>query len=278
MNTRHAQRGFSLLEMIIVVAILLAVTAIVFETMNGVRGRAAVQKGSVEGLQDARNVLDLISRDLHNSGYPNYSQYNLTTLNGMTSMSVTEGTNTVTYYTMNGTQAPLAFGIILVTDTTLLLEGDVNNDGHVEQVAYRIQPDPAFSTPNGDCPCVLQRNIVYKETAAAAYTSAANPFSTVPIVTYAANWDNMVGGIVNSGSSNFPLYGSSTSANGITTTLDTAYAAYKSTPVFQAITDSTGKPLAVTVNLAVLGQTPDSRNGQYPVATLTNTTRVYQPQ
>lgn len=263
MRTRN-QRGFSLLEMIIVVALLLVVSAIVFETMNNVRRKATVEKGGVEGLQDARNVVDLIVRDLHNSGFPNYKQYKQAVLTPMAVQSVAEGTSTVSYYE----DARVAFGIISVTDTTLVLEGDVNNDGSVEQVKYKIAHDPTFNGVSaGQCPCVLERNIVTKLTGnTAGNTPEAN------------NWDVMVGGIINSGAAPRTIYGSATSQTGITMQNDTQYAAYKTMPIFSAVTDSSGKPIAITINLAVLGQTPDQQTGLYPVATLSATSRVYQPQ
>lgn len=258
MKRSTRQRGFSLVEMIIVVAILLVVTAIVFGNVNSVRRRAQVQKGGVESLQDARGSMDLMIRDLHNAGFPNGKMYSPAGLAGI----VTTTINGATYYESR----KLAFGVVSVTDTTLLLEGDVNNDGLVEQVAYRLQPDPAFSTPTGQCPCVLQRNVWTKNVDT---TAGSN---------YATNWDTMAGGIVNSGAAPLSLYGSTTDVAGHTKTLDNMFSAYKTTPVFKATTDSSGKLSAVTINLDVIGLTPDPQNGLYPFATLSATSRVYQPQ
>lgn len=264
MKARRQQSGFSLLEMIIVVAILLAVTAIVFGNVNSIRLRSQVQKGAVEGLQDARGSVDLLIRDLHNSGFPNQKMYKPALLAGMATTSSVANTyiSGNTYYE----DSRVAFGIVAATDTTLLLEGDVNNDGVVEQVAYRLQPDPAFNTPTGQCPCVLQRNVTAKT-------------NTTPPATYAANWDNLVGGIVNTGTtSTLSLYGSVTDLHGTTRTLDSVYSSYKTTPVFKATLDSSGRPAAITVNLDVIGITPDRQSGQYPMATLSATAPVYQPQ
>lgn len=264
MKRSKQQRGFSLVEMIIVVAILLVVTAIVFGNVNSVRQRAQVQKGGVQSVQDARGSVDLLIRDLHNAGFPNLKMYNPAVLAGMASTSYVANT-----YVNNATDylnPRVAFGVVAVTDTTLLLEGDVNNDGVVEQVAYRLQPDPAFNTPAGQCPCVLQRNVYPKSTGA------------TPPGPYATNWDTMAGGIVNSGAAPLSLYGSTVDAAGHTKTLDNMFSAYKTTPVFKATTDSSGKLSAVTISLDVIGLTPDPQNGMYPFATLSATSRVYQPE
>jgi len=258
MKRGNRQSGFSLIEMIIVVALLLVVTAIVFGNINSVRLRASVQKGGVESLQDARGAMELAARDVRNAGFPNQKMYAPQVLATM----ATNYVNGSLYYMSKR----VAFGIVSVTDNTLLLEGDVNGDGQVEQVAYRLQPDPAFNTPNGQCPCVLQRNVMAKTSGTTAGSS------------YAANWDNMAGGIVNSGASPMSLYGSTVDTSGQTKTLDTMFSAYKSTPVFKVSYDAGGMVSAVTINLDVIGQTPDPQNGMYPFATLSATARTYQPQ
>jgi prepilin-type N-terminal cleavage/methylation domain-containing protein len=260
MKRGNRQSGFSLIEMIIVVALLLVVTAIVFGNINSVRLRASVQKGGVESLQDARGAMELAARDVRNAGFPNQKMYSAQTLAAMT--GGTTYVNGSIYYMSK----QVAFGIVSVTDNTLLLEGDVNGDGQVEQVAYRLQPDPAFNTPSGQCPCVLQRNVMAK-------TSGTTPGSN-----YATNWDNMAGGIVNSGASPMSLYGSTVDVAGHTKTLDSMFSAYKSTPVFKVSYDAGGMVSAVTINLDVIGQTPDPQNGMYPFATLSATARTYQPQ
>ncbi len=260
-NRSRKQRGFSLMEILVAVAILLAVTAIVFGHIATVQQRARVEEGAVENLQDSRAAMDLLVRDLHSAGYPNYHQYSSTV--GLT---------------MSGTTSEdprAANGVYTLTGTRLVLEGDVNSDGKVEQVIYQVVSDP--SGTSGKCPCVLQRAQVTKVSGSLPDTYGN---STTDFVTIA-------GGIINSNGT-MSIAGTTYNAQGTAITLDTQYSSYKSSPAFTALySDGTndqnfpgsGKTLrAVIVNLNVMGTLPDPKTGLMPVATLVSSNRVYQPQ
>lgn len=259
------QRGFSLIEILIAVAILLAVTAIVFSHITVFQNRSRVEQGAVENFQDSRASLDLINRDLHSAGFPNQHQYNsspspVLSLNGTIS-----------------TDPRAANGVYSLTATRLVMEGDVNSDGVVEQVIYQLIPDPAGN--GNSCPCVLQRAQVSKVLGSMpdTYGNAASNFTTV------------AGGIINSGGT-YTIAGTTTAANGTVFTLDTQYASYKAAPVFTALysdgttgttyTYGTNTQIlrSVKVNLNIMGTLADPQSGLMPVASLVSSNRVYQPQ
>lgn len=67
---RHRQAGFSLVELLVVLAIFVIVTGAVFGLLNMAQIRYAAEKRFLESFQGARIGVDLMVRDIHNAGYP----------------------------------------------------------------------------------------------------------------------------------------------------------------------------------------------------------------
>jgi prepilin-type N-terminal cleavage/methylation domain-containing protein len=127
--TNKRARGYTLLEMLISLLILAIVTGAVFEQINAMQKKSSAEAMKLDLNQQAREFLDQTVRDLHMAGYPSASMYS----NPLASPS------------------KVAAGLVLVSPTQILLEGDVNNDGNVYSVnIYYKASDPG--DPN--CPCV----------------------------------------------------------------------------------------------------------------------------
>jgi prepilin-type N-terminal cleavage/methylation domain-containing protein len=130
----NGARGFSLLEMLISLLILAVVSGAVFAQISRMQQRSSSEAIKVDMSQQAREFLDQTVRDLHMAGYPNASMYS----------------NPTTY------PSKVAAGLVSVSPTQILLEGDVNNDGNVYSVKiWYVAND--LNDPN--CPCIRRSAI-----------------------------------------------------------------------------------------------------------------------
>jgi prepilin-type N-terminal cleavage/methylation domain-containing protein len=145
---RGVESGFSLLEMLISIAILVTVTGAVFEQINAMQKKSNAEAMKLDMNQQAREFLDQTVRDLHMAGYPGPSMYS----------------NPQLY------PSKVANGLVSVSPTQILLEGDVNNDGTVYSVniAY-IASDPNDPT----CPCI--RRSAQAKVDADSFSQPINP-------------------------------------------------------------------------------------------------------
>ncbi len=73
-NKRH-QEGFSLLEMLVVVAIFAVITGVVFQLLDLAQRRYRVESAVLDSFQGARLAIDQMMRDVHASGYPPANQF-----------------------------------------------------------------------------------------------------------------------------------------------------------------------------------------------------------
>ncbi len=64
------QQGFSLIEVLMVLFIFLIVSGAVFQLLNTAQIRYKAEREFTESFQGARLAVDLMVRDIHNSGYP----------------------------------------------------------------------------------------------------------------------------------------------------------------------------------------------------------------
>ncbi|HET9180778.1 MAG TPA: type II secretion system protein [Candidatus Angelobacter sp.] len=137
-TSRNRPRGFSLLEMLISVAVLVVLTGAVFEQITLMQRKSLAEETKVDTEQQAREFVDQMVRDLHMAGYPKASMY---------STSPDDSSQYV------------AAGLVSASPTQIILEGDVNSDGFVEsvQVGYL---DATSGDPN--CPCI-RRSAIRKQ-------------------------------------------------------------------------------------------------------------------
>src|ERR1051325_1030909 len=115
-----AARGYTLLELLISIFILVTLAGAVFEQINQMQKKSSAEAMKLDLNQAAREFVDQTVRDLHMSGYPGPSMYS--------------------------TQDPLrvATGLVSVSPTQILFEGDVNNEGNVYSVNIQYQVTNPF--------------------------------------------------------------------------------------------------------------------------------------
>jgi type II secretory pathway pseudopilin PulG len=138
-NSRKREAGFSLVELLVTVGILLMVMAGVFGEVGRLQKVSRDEDLKRELFQNAREFMDQFARDAHSAGSPNVRQFS------------TAGV------ALTDTDNRIAAGLVKVSSTEIIFEGDVHGDGLVDSVGYRYMPAVAgFS-----CPC-LQRSEINK--------------------------------------------------------------------------------------------------------------------
>jgi prepilin-type N-terminal cleavage/methylation domain-containing protein len=132
------ERGFSLIEMMIAIVILLIVVGGIFGVIDVVNQRSHTEQAKLDMFQEAREFMDQMSRDLHQAGYPTPRHY----LDGVLTQDpvVNDELNAV--------------GIVKVDAGDLWFEGDVDGTGVVSVVRYHLDT----STTNG-CPCLRRSQL-----------------------------------------------------------------------------------------------------------------------
>src|SRR5215472_13088238 len=151
------QRGFSLVETIVVVALLLLVLGVATEGLIQMQKRTSADTAKVDTTQMSRQFLDQIVNDLHQSGYPSAKLFD---------PSSPPPANSV------------AAGLLSVDANAVQFEADVDGSGNVSHVWLELidsTGNPATATSS--CPCTLQRGTLYKQNVGATipyYTEVTN--------------------------------------------------------------------------------------------------------
>jgi|SRR5688572_25663449 len=133
-----ATRGFSMIELMIAMVILMIVVGGIFGVIDVVNQRSRTEQAKLDMFQEAREFMDQMSRDLHQAGYPSPRHY----LEGVLTQDPV----------VNDEQN--AVGIVKVDDGDLWFEGDVDGTGVVSVVRYHLDT----STDNG-CPCLRRSQL-----------------------------------------------------------------------------------------------------------------------
>jgi len=265
--TRPAtNRGFSLLEVLVVTALIIGLMTVVFGQIHLVQKRYKAEEAKLDITQESRAFLEQIVRDLHQAGYPNSKMYMAGVL---TSPAQNDSRN--------------AAGLVKFSYTDLWFEGDVDGDGQVESVRYTLQADGS-----NECPCAISRSQVLKLNSTAPMSQPLN---------YATALENVVnsGGAGGSGANGSLALGGNSIVNGAggmsTAANDTLYAGYKPAYVFAAFdaygnavapTDITTGPLAlasirtiqITLNVLAPASGADIQTRQRPASAMTATARI----
>lgn len=256
-NPRRSQGGFSLIELLTVLVILTLVMGAVFSQMIQVQQRYQLEQTKLDMFQESRDFMDQMTRDLHMAGYPSSKMFAASTL-----------TTPINNDFRN------AVGLVQVTPTSIIFEGDVDGDGQVDSVRYTLISDPANP---GSCPCWVQRSQVPK-------------VSADPLTGQGTNASNEVQNVINS-NAGMGIVGQIALPSGVITN-QALYGQYAVNPVFQAF-DNAGNPVSpgaaididtnpigiksiksIRITLNVLGTQPDMRTHMRPVTTLTSSVRI----
>lgn len=148
-NVRHHRReaGFSLIELLIVILLLSIIMGSVFSQIDLVQKRFRSEEVKLDIFQTAREFVDQMVRDVHQSGFPNVKMYASGALNG---------TGTAPYYEDSDMNA---VGIVSIDTTRLRIEGDVDGDGAVDAVGYYLVEDTT-AKGNENCPCIRRSQVL----------------------------------------------------------------------------------------------------------------------
>jgi prepilin-type N-terminal cleavage/methylation domain-containing protein len=231
-----SQAGFSLLELIIATAILTIVMAAVFNGVNLVTQRSQAEQVKVDLTQEGREFIDEFERDLHQAGYPNCR------------MVATSGTLSNCDYTntLVANNSKVAAGLVYVSSTLIIFEGDVDGDGAVDSVQYQLVDSANVApTVGSTCPCTIRRSQVKKDV-----TNSTTPLAQTP------SFSQELQNVVNSGQpTGTAQYGNGLTISGTTAwgATNTAYYAaissFKDYPVFQAY-DQLGNIIPLPLSIA----------------------------
>jgi prepilin-type N-terminal cleavage/methylation domain-containing protein len=135
---RFTQRGFSLIELMVSVAILTAVVGVLVDGLTQLQHRNNVENTKVDLTQESREFMDQIEGDIRQSGYPSLQMFDPATK------------------PLGNGDPGVAQGLVNVTPSSLQFEGDVDGSGTVSEVFIQLSP------LNGPCPCVIQRGAISK--------------------------------------------------------------------------------------------------------------------
>jgi prepilin-type N-terminal cleavage/methylation domain-containing protein len=166
---KRQQRGFTLIEMLIVIAILATVTGGIFLQLNTAQQRINTEQIKVDNFDEARDFVDQFFRDINQIGYPNGRMMNF--------LSPTLATAQA--------DSHVAVGLVQIDGNSIWFEGDVNGTGVVQSVQYKINGSGGTT-----CPYCLQRSSVDKANTIAPLSQGAswgtevNDVITSPIFTY----------------------------------------------------------------------------------------------
>jgi len=158
---RHS--GFSLVETMLVVAVLAVVMGIVVDGLVQLQKRNRADVGKVDTTQMARQFMDQIINDLHQTGYPGTKIYDPAAAPSVNNVAV---------------------GLLSVNSSATEFEADVDGSGSVSHIWLQLvwsDGTPVAGGP-GNCPCTLQRGTLYKSQVGTGtvpyYTEVTNVMNT----------------------------------------------------------------------------------------------------
>ena len=151
---RRLQHGFSLLEMMLVVAIMGIISAGILSQMNEAQQRGYSEQVKLDNFQEARDFVDQFFRDINQIGYPSSRLVDTTTGLSWSPAIVSPQT---TYPLANPYifDKRMAIGLVSIGAKAVQFEGDMIGNGVVQSVIYQING-------SGGCALCLQRSQVDK--------------------------------------------------------------------------------------------------------------------
>jgi prepilin-type N-terminal cleavage/methylation domain-containing protein len=170
---RRLQHGFSLIEMMLVVAIMGIISAGILSQMNEAQQRGYSEQVKLDNFQEARDFVDQFFRDVNQIGYPS------SRLVDTTSLSWSPALTTQTTYTWANTYIfdnRMAMGFVSIDANAVQFEGDMIGNGVVQSIIYKING-------SGSCTLCLQRSQVDKA-------------SADPLLGQATNWGTEVNDVL----------------------------------------------------------------------------------
>ena len=152
-NHKAGARGFSFLEVVLVVGLMSILMWAVLSQMTLINQAARSEQVKVDIFQESREFADQLVRDLHQAGYPSIHMFDTS------SVSWSPAFSSPLY-----SDSRLATGLIKISPSEVQFEGDVDGDGYVHIVDYVLQ------SSGNNCPC-LQRSDVLKSSGIAVLSN-----------------------------------------------------------------------------------------------------------
>jgi prepilin-type N-terminal cleavage/methylation domain-containing protein len=181
-RVQNRQRGFSLLEMLLVVLIMGIVTGGIFSQMDAAQQRANAEQVKLDDLQQARDFVDQFFRDINQIGYPNIRMINVA---GYTPGVLTGQQSNYTWANTYINDSHFAMGLVRIDKNEIRFEADTNGDGNVQSVVYMLNGSNTVA-----CAKCLQRSQVDKVNGdpitgqATSWGTEVNDVQNDPIFTY----------------------------------------------------------------------------------------------
>jgi prepilin-type N-terminal cleavage/methylation domain-containing protein len=167
-----SQRGFTLLELMLVMLILSLIVGAVFSQMSDAQQRLSTEETRLGDFQEARDFVDQFFRDINQAGTPNIRMFDPTQ---------TFTPPLTTPYTYD---SRFAVGLVKIDTSAIGFEGSVNGTGTVQSVIYQVNG-------SGTCSYCLQRSQVDKVTGSSQgqnwgteINDVTNNTSGIPIFRY----------------------------------------------------------------------------------------------
>jgi prepilin-type N-terminal cleavage/methylation domain-containing protein len=174
---RGREHGFTMIELMVTMAILTIVVGVVVEGLTKLMQRNTMETTKVDLTQESREFMDQIVNDIHQAGYPDLRTFD-------------PATKPLGY----GDPGVATPGLVSATPSSLQFEGDVDGTGTVSEVFIQLSP------LNGPCPCIIQRGAISK----ALWQGGALPSYYTEVTN--VNNTNIFQGYDNAGN-NIPLVG-----------------------------------------------------------------------
>src|SRR6266403_1511793 len=172
---RRVQHGFSLIEMMLVVAIMGVISAGILSQMNEAQQRGYSEQVKLDNFQEARDFVDQFFRDINQIGYPSSRLVDTTTGLSWSPAIVSPQT---TYPLANPYifDNRMAMGLVSINRNAVQFEGDMIGNGVVQSIIYKING-------SGGCGLCLQRSQVDK-------------ISADPLLSQPPNWGTEVNDVL----------------------------------------------------------------------------------
>src|SRR6266853_305756 len=150
-NSKIGSHGFSLLEVIFVAGLLSVILGAVFSQIAQMQQRSRTEQAKVDIFQESRDFVDQFVRDVREAGYPSIRMFDTSSW-------------TTAVASPASSDSRLAIGVIYIAPSEIKFEGDIEGDGEVDVVDYKL-----VATGN-NCPCI-QRGWIDKGTGTATLSN-----------------------------------------------------------------------------------------------------------